>query len=319
MKDTQTIQRPTFRADYKTSDKFDGGPRLVLGTSGLGGVWGGVTLDESKDAILYALERGARAFDTAPSYASAQEVLGAALKEWTGEKPFISTKVGRLKAESAHDMKLDYSSEGIRRTLESNLEILGVDRIDLLFLHEPQCVEKSDIPRLLEQMQGFVSEGLVSRLGIGGNLTEDFKPFMGKGKFEVISGFLKMNACNLDAFISDVSFIKEKGLAYYNASILHFGLLANRLAAYKENFENEPWLTKRDIAITEDLQPLAEQYRMSLPILAQRYAFGIQEADRIVGGAKNQSQIERTLDAWEQGPLSSSLFDTVTDVILNHY
>lgn len=319
MKDTQTMQRPTLTADYKTSKKFDNGPRLVLGTSGLGGVWGGVTLDESKDAILYALERGARAFDTAPSYASAQEVLGAALKEWTGEKPFISTKVGRLKAESAHDMKLDYSTEGIRRTLASNLEILGVDRIDLLFLHEPQCVAKEEIPRLLELMQSFVEEGLVSKLGIGGNLTEDFKPYMGTEKFEVISGFLKMNACNLDAFQEDVAFIKANDLAYYNASILHFGLLATRLAAYKENFENEPWLSQRDIAISEDLQPLAEKYNMTLPILAQRYAFGIAEADRIVGGAKNQSQIERTMDAWEQGPVSQSLFDAITDVILSHY
>ncbi|TRX57629.1 aldo/keto reductase [Fulvivirga sp. M361] len=311
---------PTYLPDHKKSKAFENGPRLVLGTSGLGGVWGGVDQQQSEEAILYALERGALVFDTAPSYANAENVLGAALKQWNGERPFISTKVGRLRAETAHDFKLDYSSDGIRRSLENSLKTLGVDFINLLFLHEPQLVEASEIPRILETLQSFKEEGLIHRIGLGGNLTQSFRPFMGKDKFEVVSGFLRMNACNLDAFSDDLAFFKARNLAYYNASILHFGLLGSRLENYSENYERESgWLKKRDLQIARSLKKLAEREHMGLPVLAQRYAFGIEEADRIVVGAKNREQIERTLDDWEEGPLPKSLFDTITDIISSFY
>ena len=47
--------KPTYAKNY-VSSRIDGGPRLVLGTSGLGGVWGPVNEDESVKAILSALE-----------------------------------------------------------------------------------------------------------------------------------------------------------------------------------------------------------------------------------------------------------------------
>ncbi len=318
--DARLIDLPTYRAEHKTSPAFGNGTRLVLGTSGLGGVWGEINLQESEEAILYALERGASAFDTAPSYADAESVLGRALRQWNGDHPFLSTKVGRLRAETAHDFKLDYSSEGIRRSLENSLNTLGVDHVDLLFLHEPQLVNEADIPGILELMQSFIEEGTVGRLGIGGNLTDAFRPFMGKGRFEVVSGFLKMNACNLDVFTGDVAFFKAHDLAYYNASILHFGLLGRRLEDYSRNYERESdWLKRRDLDVARAIKELAEGENMDLSVLAQRYAFGIAEADRIVAGARTPAQIERTLKDWEKGPLPRPLFDSVTDLISNFY
>ncbi|MFY0687487.1 MAG: aldo/keto reductase [Cyclobacteriaceae bacterium] len=314
-----SIAVPTYTSDYKQSQAFDNATRLVMGTSGLGGVWGGVKTEDSADAILYALENGVAAFDTAPSYADAQKVLGEALRQWKGDRPFVSTKVGRLRGEHAHDFKLDYSNEGITKTLHSNLETLGLDYVDLLFLHEPQLVQTEELPRILELLQSFKEQGLVRRIGIGGNMTEPFRPYMGSKGFEVVSGFLQLNACNLDA-MALMDFFRENGVKYYNASILHFGLLATRLSTYKKNFEEEKaWLQKRDIAIAEDLIPLAEKYNLSLSELAQRYAFGIAQADRIVVGAKNIQQVEQTLVDWQDGPLNEFLFDQVTQLILKHY
>ncbi len=91
---------PTYiHDDFRKNGRFNGGSRLVLGTSGLGGVWGPVDEKESIKAILYALEQGVEVIDTAPSYNKAQEYLGKALQRWNGKRPFISTKIGRLQAE----------------------------------------------------------------------------------------------------------------------------------------------------------------------------------------------------------------------------
>ena len=195
------------------SSRIDGSPRLVLGTSGLGGVWGPVNEDDSVDAILCALENRIFSIDTAPSYANAEAIVGKALKDWKGVRPRISTKVGRLKAYDAHTTQTDYTDDGIRRSLEQSLETLGVDFIDLLFLHEPHLVPKEEIPRILSRLLYYQSKGLICKIGIGGNMPGYFRPFMGKGKFEVVSGFLRMNACNLDVFYEDTQFFLEKRLS----------------------------------------------------------------------------------------------------------
>ena len=130
-----------------------------------------------------------------------------------------------------------------------------------------------------------------------------------------------MNACNLDFFKSGENHtFKKYNLAYYNSSILHFGLLGSRIPTYKRNFEQEKgWLTRIDLENAEWLLDLANKCNMSLAEMAQRYAFSIGEADRIVLGGKNLSQFESTLKAISAGPLPLDLFDKITDHIIGSW
>lgn len=131
--------KPTYiKGDYTKSPAFNNGTRLVYGTSGLGGVWGKVDQTDSIDALLFAFENGISALDTAPSYANAEYYVGLAIREWTGTKPFVSTKIGRLKGKDAFETKLDYTTDVMKRSLDNSLKTLGLTTIDLLFLHEPQ-------------------------------------------------------------------------------------------------------------------------------------------------------------------------------------
>lgn len=133
--------KPTYiKGDYKKSKFFNNQSRLVCGCSGLGGVWRPITEKDALDMLIYALENGICAFDTAPSYNKSQLFLGKALKEWSGEKPFVSTKVGRLRTEKAEDCVVDYTPNAMRKSVYESLDVLGIDKIDLLFLHEPHLV-----------------------------------------------------------------------------------------------------------------------------------------------------------------------------------
>jgi aryl-alcohol dehydrogenase-like predicted oxidoreductase len=306
---------PTYAKNY-ISSRADGGPRLVLGTSGLGGVWGPVNEDDSVKAILMALENRIFSIDTAPSYANAEAIVGKALKHWKGVRPHLSTKVGRLKAYDAHTTQTDYSDEGIRRSLEQSLDTLGVNFVDLLFLHEPQLVPKEEIPRILSCLLHYKDRGLICKIGIGGNMPEYFKPFMGKDKFEVVSGFLRMNACNLDVFREDMQFFSERNITYYNASVLHFGLLGDRFSHYWNNFEQErDWLKENDLQAAERLEKISRKYATSLSTLAFRYAISIEEADKVVIGPTKIEELKELLQAWKMGPLPLEIFEEITDSI----
>ena len=61
---------------------------------------------------------------------------------------------------------------------------------------------------------------------------------------------------------------------------------------------------------------LANQYDMSLSQLTQRYLFSIKEADRVVMGARNISQIQSTVADWNTGVLPESIFEEVTKTII---
>ena len=310
---------PTYKSDIFKSDFPGYGSRLVYGTSGLGGVWGKVDEQESIDCILIALENDITSFDTSPSYSNAELFLGKALAKWKGKKPFVSTKVGRLKADTAFDARLDYSPGGMRESLMRSLDLMGLDNVDLLFLHEPQWVPLDKIGEILETLLSFKDEGYTKMLGIGGNPSKSFEPYIHNKYFQVISSFTKMDACNLSAFENILPKTIPQHISFYAASSLHFGLLGNRFAHFvaEGNSGYEDNISIKDIERSVLVNELASRNGMALPEIAQRYLFSIEEATRVVMGARKINQITDTIACWKEGALCKSLFDEITQIILS--
>ncbi len=307
---------PTYQADINELRlPFDRGSRLVYGTSGLGGVWGKVDEAESIDCLLYAFENGITSLDTSPSYHRSEEFVGKALRRWFGERPFISTKVGRLPAEKADECYVDYSASSMRHSLQRSLDRLGVAQVDLLFLHEPHLVPMENMEEILETLREFQAEGLTRLLGVGGNPTDVFRPYVTQDNFQVVSGFLKIDACNLSAFEKDIPYIQREGIAYYAASALHMALLGSRFERYTADPPNIEWITDQDLKAATAVNQLAVKYQIPLATFAQRYLFSVKEADRVVMGARTIKQIQATVVDWQQGVLPEGLFQEITNTI----
>ncbi|QZT36668.1 aldo/keto reductase [Halosquirtibacter xylanolyticus] len=309
--------KPTYiTGDYKESKFFNNESRLVCGLSGIGGVWGHVPERDAVETILYALENGVRVVDTAPSYNMSQAYLGKALKEWEGERPFISSKVGRLKSEKADDCVVDYSSETMRKSVYESLELIGVDSLDLLFLHEPHLVPVERMDEIMSCLMDLKKEGLVKRLGVGGNPPESFYPFLRNDYFDALSGFLKMDACNLTGFEKDIPTLRKEGIGYYAASALHMGLLGRRLDMYNESRPNNEWITNLDVDVAMRMNEIAKQNDIPLSRMALRYLFSMEEADRVVVGPHTVAQMRDLLIAWNEGVLTEDLFNEITNTII---
>jgi len=84
--------------------------------------------------VRRAREAGLRYFDTAPLYGSgaSEKRLGQALKNVDRRRYALSTKVGR-----PVDGPVDFSAEGVCRSLSDSLGRLGLDRVDVVYLHDP--------------------------------------------------------------------------------------------------------------------------------------------------------------------------------------
>ncbi|HEV7347350.1 aldo/keto reductase [Telluribacter sp.] len=302
----QITLRPTYRHDASA-------PGLVLGTAGLGGVWGEVDRQESVEAILYALENGVGRLDTAPAYRDAETVTGEALRQWRGPRPLISTKVGKLRAETADRRTNNYQVATMRRSVAESRSRLGTDRLDLLFLHEPEQVPTESVPEVLDFMKSTKKSGTTAAIGLGGLVPPAFHGAIRQGGFDVVMSYNNLNAACLEGLVSDIPFFRAHGLITYQGSALHMGLLGNHFEKYQEN--PPAWVSGADLVRARQADALARRLGMTLPALAHRYLLSMQEVDYLVLGAKNLTQIKATLADCREGRLEENVFEELTDLI----
>ncbi|WKN45475.1 aldo/keto reductase [Tunicatimonas pelagia] len=298
--------RPTYRAKASL-------PGLVLGTAGLGGVWGAIDTPESIDTILYALENGVARLDTAPAYRDAESIVGQALKQWSGQPPFVSTKVGKLRADRADERTNNYDPKVMERSVKQSQDTLGVDRIDLLFLHEPDQVPTERVAEVIDFLVRVRQSGWAAAIGLGGNVPATFYPAIQQGHFDVVMSFNNLDACCLDGMQEAIPFFRKHSLTTYQGSALHMGLLGNRYEKYQQ--QAPEWISEADLRRARHAAALAQQLAMKLSTLAHRYLLSMEEVDYLVLGAKNQQQLTQTLSDCQAGKLDEAVFNELTNQI----
>ena len=176
---------------------------LGFGTAPIGNLYAEVGEDEARNALERALRLGVRYFDSAPFYGHglAERRLGRALAGSRRDGFAVSTKVGRrIESDPARSEMItdgfavhgsravfDYSRDGVLRSFEASLERLGLERVDLLFLHDVGRLTHGDNhPEMLRQaleaalpaMAGLRDQGVVGAIGIGVNEVEVCRELM---------------------------------------------------------------------------------------------------------------------------------------------
>ena len=168
--------------------------RLGLGGVGVSGmvladgIYQGSSFDEARRIIRRAYELGIRHFDTAPLYGLGRSEVryGEVLSTLPRDSFSLSTKVSRrlVPADPSdltpHDddgipeytYEFDFTAAGIRRTLESSLERLRLDSVDILYLHDSDAVDQHTDDQFAEGLQALVElreKGVVKAIGMGMN------------------------------------------------------------------------------------------------------------------------------------------------------
>lgn len=294
--------KPTYRKNEEPVG-------LVLGAAGLGGVWGEIDPDESVDTILYALENGIERIDTAPAYSRSEELVGRALSQWRGNRPFVSTKVGRLKGERADVSINNYETNVMKESVAQSMELLCCEKLDLLFLHEAEKVPVAQIPEVITFLVDLKKQGIVENIGFGGMPPAIYFEYIEKGLFDVVMGYNNLDACCIEGVNTDIPFLIENEILIYQGSPLHMGLLGNRYKAYTE--KKPEWMPQEAIDNAQIVYKLANEYQLSLPALAHRFIMSVQEVDHMVLGAKNLTQLKATLNDCKMGQLEEELFNSL--------
>jgi len=158
---------------------------LGFGAASLGNLYRETSETDARAAVDEAWDRGIRYFDTAPHYGLglSERRLGATLAGRPRDDYVLSTKVGRLLVPNEHptgrdpdfvvpdDLRRhwDFSRDGILRSLEQSLDRLGVDSVDILYLHDPDQHDERSAWLGAETLAELKSQGVIRARGVGTN------------------------------------------------------------------------------------------------------------------------------------------------------
>ncbi|MGC5399988.1 aldo/keto reductase [Streptomyces sp. DT20] len=178
---------------------------LGFGAAPLGNLYAPLDEETARAAVDAAWDAGVRYFDTAPHYGLglSERRLGAALKARPRDAFTVSTKVGRLlephPSPSGSDLaaggfavpdtlrrRPDYSRDGVLRSLEASLERLGLDRIDVALVHDPDEHMDTALTEALPALAELRAQGVVGAIGIGMNTVDPLRRFVAEGDPDVV-------------------------------------------------------------------------------------------------------------------------------------
>lgn len=134
---------------------------IALGCMSFGGFYGPTDITESHETLAFARDNGVDHLDTADVYGRgvSEEVIGAFLKD-NPHSFKVATKGG---IRSGPTRSFDNSPEYLRSALEASLTRLGVDYVDLYYVHRRQ--PDRPIEDVTETLVRFMDEGKIGGFG----------------------------------------------------------------------------------------------------------------------------------------------------------
>lgn len=303
---------------------------LGFGAAALGNLHRAISDADARAMVDQAWDSGLRYVDTAPHYGLglSERRLGAALRERPRDSFVLSTKVGRLLVPNEHptgsdsaqmfhtpdDLRrqLDYSGPGVRRSVEESLTRLGLDRIDIALVHDPDDHVEETLDGALPELVRMREEGLVTAIGVGMNqwqaplrfVTEsDLDVVMLAGRWTLLerSGHPLMEAC------------RERGVSVLAASPFNSGLLARPepTAAGRFDYSAPP---EPVVRAAQQLAELAREHDASLPQVALQFPLRHPAVASVVFGPARDEHVSSAA-GWMSTPVPDAFWDEAETIV----
>ncbi|MEO6117414.1 MAG: aldo/keto reductase [Pseudolysinimonas sp.] len=299
---------------------------LGLGTSGFGNLFRETTDADTDAATEIAWDGGIRYFDTAPHYGLglAERRLGAALRERPRDAQYvISTKVGRrlvptpenagqldddgFVVPATYRREFDFSRDGILRSVDESLERLGLDHVDILYLHDPDNhwdqASTTGIAALIE----LRDQGMVKAVGAGMNQSAMLAEFVRRCDVDVVMLAGRYTLLDQSALDDLLPLATERGVAVVAAGVYNSGLLSRDVVPNDAHYEYQP-ASAELVARARAIAHVCARHGVTLPQAALQFAFHHPAVVSVVVGARDAAQAAGSLARY-QAEIPDALWD----------
>jgi D-threo-aldose 1-dehydrogenase len=260
----------------------------------------GVGEERARETLSAVFESPINFLDTAAAYGDGESErrIGEVLKEMGGlpDGVVLATKADR-------DLTTgDFSGEQMRRSVERSLRLLGLDKLQLVYLHDPEYLDEPGREPFeymmsgggpVEVLRSLKEEGVIGHLGIAGGPVELLIRFVETDLFEAVITHNRYTLVNRTADpLFDMA--AEHGVAALNAAPYGSGILAKGPDAYaRYEYQEAP---KEMIERVRAMQEACRE--LDVPLAAAALQFSVRDP-RIVStivGMTRPERVEQTLD-----------------------
>jgi D-threo-aldose 1-dehydrogenase len=280
--------------------------RLGLGTAPLGNLFTEVPGSDADATVDAALAAGITLLDTAPHYGLglAERRLGRRLARLPRERFVLSTKVGRLirplEAGQAADPEgfvatpaakrvWDFSRDGVRRSLAESLDRLGLDRVDVALVHDPDEHEREAFEHALPALAELRDQGVVRAIGAGMNQAEMLTRFVRQLDLDLVLMAGRYSLLDQRALAELLPSCAERGVAVVIGGVFNSGLLADpRPGATFDYVPAPPGLVAR----AGRLQAVCARHGVPLRAAALAFPFGHPAVASVLVGARTAAEVQ---------------------------
>lgn len=303
--------------------------RLGFGAATIGNLYRAVTEEAAAEALATAWQLGIRYFDTAPHYGLglSERRLGSALAGRPRQDFVVSTKVGRRLdprdapvndlAEGGYAVETsvrrvwDFSADGVRRTLDDSLNRLGLDHVDLVFIHDPDDHVEEALSGAYPALEKLRDQGVVRAIGIGMNQWEVPARFVTETDIDVVMLAGRYTLHEQPALEELLPRCVERGVRVVAAAVFNTGLLSATEIGddARYNFTDAP---RGPILRARRLAEVCRRHEVALPHAALQFPLAHPAVEAVVVGARSAQHI--TDDAgWLATPIPDALWADLRD------
>lgn len=317
---------------------------LGMGTAAMGGLYMPVSADASLEALEAAWAAGIRYFDSAPMYGlgRAEHLLGHFLREKQGaaDEAVVSTKVGRLMTRARPGRVLppeppknpldsgwhnglpfreifDYSYDAIMRSFDDSGQRTGLERLDLLFVHDIGSVTHGEAQamhwtalttgggfRALEELR---DAGLIGGFGLGVNETAIVFDAMNETALDctLLAGrhtLLEQQAIDL------LDKAGQAGMGIVVGGVFNSGILAAGPSGHRKfNYQDVPEAIAKRV---DALSATCERFGVPLSAAAIQYPLRHPAVTAVLIGPRDAEQVRQNV-AWFEQDLPADLWEAL--------
>jgi D-threo-aldose 1-dehydrogenase len=291
--------------------------RLGFGGASVGGLYTAISDADARTTIRRAWDLGVRLFDTAPlyGYGASERRFGSVLRDEDRDTFVLSTKVGRLVrrpeaippgAEIDHQrfggrddafyvvdgperIVFDYSADGVRRSIEESLERLGLDRIDVALIHDPDDHWQAALDGAYPALADLRSQGVIRAVGAGMNQSEMLARFVRETDIDVILLAGRYTILDQGALDDLLPACLDGGVGVFAAGVMNSGVLANPGVESRFNYTPAP------SQVVERARRIAEmcvRHDVPLRAAAVQFAMAHPAMTALVTGVRTPAHLE---------------------------
>jgi len=284
---------------------------LSFGGAAIGNLFTEVSDGDARAAVDAAWDGGIRAFDTAPHYGLglSERRLGDALRHRPRDEYVISTKVGRLLEPASSGSQVgrdtegfavparyvrrsDYSADGVRRSLEASLDRLGLDRVDIALIHDPDDHGEQALHEAYPALEKLRAEGTVRAIGVGMNQAAMLTRFVTDTDVDAVLVAGRYTLLDKTAARELLPAALRRGVSVIAGGVFNSGLLAAPVAGAAYDYHAAPdELIERATRLAEK----CARFGVPLRAAAARFPLTHPAVASVLIGARSAAEITDAL------------------------